>query len=217
MHAEVAMPVFEAVDEDNPPIRMPEWDEDEYVVLRPHVTYAMERRAQGKALQLPPGMTSEQLRALPEAEVEALLVAHTDNARIDEQLLLDMIERWTLRRYPTKAQREKGERGDIMPLCAQTISQLPPAVGQFIRAEIEKRRDVVAPADLVGPKGDDFRASDDVPDQGLLPGAGEPTGLPDAHRGRDRREDGLDARPNRRLPRGAAPETAPLLERQGPA
>ena len=40
------MPVFEPADFENPPIRMPEWDEDEYVPLRPHVTHAMERTAQ---------------------------------------------------------------------------------------------------------------------------------------------------------------------------
>lgn len=181
------MPVFEPVDCENPPIRMDSWDDDEYVQLRPHVTYAMERRAQGKALQLPPGMTSEQLRAMPEAEVEALLIAHTDNARIDEQLMLDMIERWTLRRYPTRAQQEKGERGDLMPLSAESIAQLPPSVGQFIRAEIEKRRDVVAPAELLGPKGDDFRG--DVPDagDGRLSGASEPPRAAHANGGRGHR------------------------------
>ena len=82
---------------------------------------------------------------------------HTDQARVDLSLMEQMIEDWTLRRAPTKGQREAGQRGDLVPLARDAIEQLPPAVGQFIRAEIEKRRDVVAPATLLSPDGDDFR------------------------------------------------------------
>ena len=124
------------------------------------------------AVQWPEGMTGEQLRALPPDELERLLAECTDPSRVDEELLLSMIERWTLRRLPTKAQREKGERRDIMPLSREAIRQLPPAVGAFIRAEIDKRRDIVPQTALVGPAGDDFRNSGAPSDHGRVPGQG---------------------------------------------
>jgi hypothetical protein len=197
------MPVFEPADEENPPLHMDGWDDDELVYLKPHLSYLIEQRARGKAVVWPEGMTGEQLRALPPDELERLLAECTDPSRVDEELLLSMIERWTLRRHPTKAQREKGERGDVMPLTREAIRQLPPAVGQFIRAEIEQRRDIVPQTALVGPAGDDFRGSVPVPGDGRLPEQGGSAGAANGAGGGSSGENRMDARPSRRLSRGA--------------
>src|SRR5438067_8468327 len=115
------MAVFDAADEENPPIRMDSFDDDELVYLKPHLTYLVEQRGRGKAVVWPEGMSGEQLRAMPPDELERLLAECTDPSRVDEELLLSMIERWTLRRRPTQAQRAKGERGDVMPLSREAI------------------------------------------------------------------------------------------------
>lgn len=202
------MPVFDAADAHNPPLHMQGWDDDELVYLRPHLTYLMEQRASGKALLLPDDLSRDQLRAMPQEEVERILVASRDTARVDEQLLVDMIERWTLRRQPTRAQREAGERGDVMPLSREAIAQLPPEVGEYIRAEIDKRRDVVAPDALataeVEAEGTDFRGAVPAPARRLDAEPREPVSPTHTGRGGNRGEDRVDARPDRRLSRGAS-------------
>jgi hypothetical protein len=177
------LPVFDAADAENPPVRMDDWDEDELVYLRPHVTYLMDQRARGKALAWPEDVTPEALRAMDPDEVQKLAMASVDQARIDEELLVAMIERWTLRRQPTKQQRERGERGSLVPLTREAIAQLPPAVGAFLRAEIEKRRDIVPPEAMTEPDGTPFRPAVEPAFAGLDAEHGGPAGAADANGG----------------------------------
>ena len=192
------MPVFPASDVENQPFRMEGWDDDEAVHLKSYLTWLDEQRAKSKAVVWPDNMSHEQLRKLPQAQLERLLAECTDPSRVEEELLVSMIESWTLRRGPTRAQAEKGARGDIMPLTRDTIRKLPPAVGGALRAEIERRRDVVTPEQLTGPRGDDFRHADDVPGKERLPGEGEPDRAADGAGVPDSGENGLVGGPARR-------------------
>lgn len=191
------MPVFDAPDSEHTTIHHPLWDPDETVTVR-RVTYSMEKRAQGKAVRLPEHLDTAQLRAMPEQDVERLLMEHTDPAAVDLEVMRQCIVSWTLRRAPSREQREKGERGAVMPLTPEAIAALPPDAGDFIRSEIEKLRDTVQPAELLGPQGDDFRGADAVPGGGRLSGPGGHSGKADAARGSVGGENGLDAGPDRR-------------------
>jgi len=176
------------------PVRLsaPGWGEDEYVDVKPALSYLDEVDAGQEAfglIELPDGMDREGLTKLDEADQEKILEEAGVGGMTQLCLLLRMVVDSTVRYEPTEEQAAAGQPGDLVPttieawnadLGGETIRWLQKEIGKLGKDPAEGKDPATFPAGTVAGA------------VGQLPGPGEPGGKTGADGGVRDADDGVD-------------------------